>query len=169
MKVVLADVREDPLRQAASELRDAGAEILAVPTDVTRIDDVEALAAAALDAFGAVHVLCNNAGVSCYASIAETTLEDWRWMLDIDLWGPIHGIKTFLPIIEREDEGHINATASMSGLLAAPRIGAYNVAKHGVVALMTTLERELRAARSPVRTSVLCPEFVNTEILAHSA
>jgi NAD(P)-dependent dehydrogenase (short-subunit alcohol dehydrogenase family) len=169
MKVVLADVRDEPLERAAGELREGGAEAIGVRADVTRLDEVEALAAAALDAFGAVHVLCNNAGVGLFTPLARTTIEDWRWTLDIDLWGPIHGVTTFLPIIEREDEGHINSTSSMAGLLAVPRLGAYNVAKHGVVALMATLERELRAAHSPVRTSVLCPGAVNTGILANSS
>lgn len=169
MKVVLADVRDEPLQQAAAELGDGGAKAIALRTDVTRLEDVEALAAAALDAFGAVHVLCNNAGVGLFTPLAKTTMDDWRWTLNVDLWGPIHGVTTFLPIIEREDEGHINSTSSMAGLLAVPRLGAYNVAKHGVVALMATLERELRAAHSPVRTSVLCPGAVNTGILANSA
>jgi NAD(P)-dependent dehydrogenase (short-subunit alcohol dehydrogenase family) len=169
MKVVLADVREEPLEQAAAELRDGGGQAIAVRTDVARLDEVEALAAATLSEFGAVHVLCNNAGVGLFTRIAETSIDDWRWTLEIDLWGPIHGVKTFLPIIEREDEGHINSTSSMAGLLAVPRLGAYNVAKHGVVALMATLERELRAAHSPVRTSVLCPGAVNTGIIANSA
>ena len=169
MKVVLADVRDEPLEQAAAELRDSGGQAIAVRTDVTRLDEVEALAAATLAEFGAVHVLCNNAGVGHFTRIAETTIDDWRWTLEIDLWGPIHGVKTFLPIIEREDEGHINSTSSMAGLLAVPRLGAYNVAKHGVVALMATLERELRAAHSAVRASVLCPGPVNTGIIANSA
>jgi NAD(P)-dependent dehydrogenase (short-subunit alcohol dehydrogenase family) len=168
MLVVLADVREEPLEQAASQLRDSGARAIAVRTDVRRLEEVEALAAATLAEFGAVHVLCNNAGVGLFTRIAETTIDDWRWTLEIDLWGPIHGVTTFLPIIEREDEGHINSTSSMAGLLAVPRLGAYNVAKHGVVALMATLERELRAAHSPVRTSVLCPGAVDTDILANS-
>jgi NAD(P)-dependent dehydrogenase (short-subunit alcohol dehydrogenase family) len=169
MKVVLADVRDEPLQQAAAELRDSGAPAVGVRTDVTDLGDVEALASAALDAFGAVHVLCNNAGVGLFTRLAETTIDDWRWTLNIDLWGPIHGVTTFLPIIEREEEGHINSTSSMAGLLAVPRLGAYNVAKHGVVALMATLERELRAAHSTVRTSVLCPGAVNTGIIANSA
>ena len=169
MKVVLADVREEPLEQAAAELRDGGGQAIAVRTDVTRLDEVEALAAATLAEFGAVHVLCNNAGVGGFARIADTTIDDWRWTLEIDLWGPIHGVKTFLPIIEAQDEGHINSTSSMAGLLAAPRLGAYNVAKHGVVALMATLERELRGEHSPVRTSVLCPGVVNTGFVANSA
>jgi NAD(P)-dependent dehydrogenase (short-subunit alcohol dehydrogenase family) len=169
MKVVLADVRDDAVQEAAASLRDAGAQAVGVRTDVSKLEEVEALAQAALDAFGAVHVLCNNAGVGLFRPLAKTTMDDWRWTIDIDLWGPIHGVTTFLPIIEREDEGHINSTSSMAGLLAVPRLGAYNVAKHGVVALMATLERELRAAHSPVHTSVLCPGAVNTGIMANSA
>jgi NAD(P)-dependent dehydrogenase (short-subunit alcohol dehydrogenase family) len=169
MKLVLADLREAPLQSATAELRDGGAQAIAVPTDVTKLEEVQALAESALEAYGAVHVLCNNAGVGLFRSLAETTIEDWRWTLGIDLWGPIHGVSTFLPIIEHEDEGHINSTSSMAGLLAVPRLGAYCVAKHGVVALMATLERELRAAHSVVRTSVLCPGAVNTGIVANSA
>jgi NAD(P)-dependent dehydrogenase (short-subunit alcohol dehydrogenase family) len=168
MNLVLADVRDEPLEQAAADLRDGGGRAIAVRTDVTRLDDVEALAAAAVAEFGAVHVLCNNAGVGGFARIADTSIEDWRWTLEVDLWGPIHGVTTFLPIIAAQDEGHINSTSSMAGLLAVPRLGAYNVAKHGVVALMATLERELRAAHSPVRTSVLCPGPVNTGFVANS-
>ena len=115
-----------------------------------------------------MHVLCNNAGVGLFEPVAKTTIDDWEWMLGIDLWGPIYGVKMFLPIIEREDEGHINSTSSMAGLLAGAAAGAYNVAKHGVVALMATLERELRAANSPVHTSVLCPGAVNTDISRNS-
>jgi NAD(P)-dependent dehydrogenase (short-subunit alcohol dehydrogenase family) len=169
MKVVLADVREEPLEQAATDLRSSGAEAIAVRTDVTRLDEVEALAKTALDQFGAVHVLCNNAGVGLFRRIADTTIDEWRWTLEVDLWGPINGVTTFLPIISREDEGHINSTSSMAGLLAVPRLGAYNVAKHGVVALMATLERELRAAHSTVHASVLCPGAVKTDIMANSA
>src|SRR4051812_25527925 len=168
MKVVLADVRDEAVQEAAGALRSSGADVIGVRTDVSKLAEVEALAQAALAAFGHVHVLCNNAGVGLFRPLAKTTMDDWRWTLDIDLWGPIHGVTTFLPIIEREDEGHINSTSSMAGLLAVPRLGAYNVAKHGVVALMATLERELRAAHSPVRTSVLCPGPVNTGFVANS-
>jgi NAD(P)-dependent dehydrogenase (short-subunit alcohol dehydrogenase family) len=164
MRVVAADVRAEPLGEAVDALRAAGHDVIGVPTDVSKLADVEALAAATMDAFGAVHVLCNNAGVGMFAPISKTTIDDWEWVLGIDLWGPIYGIKVFLPLIEQQDEGHINSTSSVAGLVAGGAAGPYNVAKHGVVALMATLERELRAARSPVRTSVLCPGAVNTEI-----
>ena len=168
MKVVAADVRTDALEAALAPLRDAGHEVVGVAADVSKLTDVEALAEAALDNFGHVHVLCNNAGVGLFSTIAKTTIDDWEWILGIDLWGPIYGIKVFLPLIEREDEGHINSTSSLAGLLAGGAAGPYNVAKHGVVALMATLERELRAAKSPVRASVLCPGAVNTDISHNS-
>jgi NAD(P)-dependent dehydrogenase (short-subunit alcohol dehydrogenase family) len=168
MRVVAADVRKDALDDAVGALRAQGHEVIGVPTDVSRLADVEALAEATLDAFGAVHVLCNNAGVGLFSPISKTSIDDWEWVLGIDLWGPIYGIKVFLPLIEREDEGHINSTSSVAGLVAGGAAGPYNVAKHGVVALMATLERELRSAKSSVRASVLCPGAVNTDISRNS-
>jgi NAD(P)-dependent dehydrogenase (short-subunit alcohol dehydrogenase family) len=165
MKVVLADIEQEPLDRAVGELRSAGHEALGVRTDVSDLADVEALAAAALEAYEGVHVLCNNAGVGCAAPIGQTALADWEWTLAVDLWGPIYGVKTFLPIMERQGEGHLNSTASMAGLIAGASLGAYNVAKHGVVALMASLERDLRLAGSPVRASVLCPGPINTNIV----
>jgi NAD(P)-dependent dehydrogenase (short-subunit alcohol dehydrogenase family) len=164
MRVVIADVRKDAIDAAVAELTGQGHEAIGVATDVSKLSEVEALAAATLDAFGRVNVLCNNAGVGTFSPISRTSIDDWEWMLGIDLWGPIYGVKTFLPLIEREDQGHINSTASIAGLVAGGAAGPYNVAKHGIVALMTTLERELRAAKSSVRTSVLCPGAVNTGI-----
>lgn len=165
MKVVLADIEEAPLNDAAAEVRATGAEAIAVRTDVAKLDDIQALADAAVDAFGAVNVLCNNAGVGVPGVIGEMSLEDWRWTLDIDLWGPIYGIQAFLPIIEEAGEGHINSTASVAGLYAGASLAAYNVAKHGVVALMASLERELRLRKSPVHASVLCPGPIDTNIV----
>jgi len=168
MRVVAADVRVEPPDAVVATLRADGHDVIGVPTDVSQLSSVEALAAATMDAFGAVHVLCNNAGVGMFAPISRTTIDDWEWILGIDLWGPIYGIKVFLPLIEQQDEGHINSTSSVAGLVAGGAAGPYNVAKHGVVALMATLERELRAAKSSVRTSVLCPGAVNTEISRNS-
>ena len=142
MRVVLSDNRPDALEAAVKGLQAQGHDVAGVPTDVSKLAEVEALAEAALDSYGAVDVLCNNAGVGLFKPVAKTSIEDWEWTLAIDLWGPIHGVKTFLPIIERQPEGHINATSSMAGLLAVRALGAYNVAKHGVVALMATLQRE---------------------------
>jgi len=168
MRVVASDVRQDALDGAVAELRAAGHEVTGVAADVSQLADVEALAQATLDTYGAVHVLCNNAGVGLFSTVAKTTIDDWEWILGIDLWGPIYGVKVFLTLIEREDEGHINSTSSLAGLLAGGAAGPYNVAKHGVIALMATLERELRAAKSSVRTSVLCPGAVNTQISRNS-
>ena len=126
MRVVIADVHKHAVDAAVAELRSGGPDrigvrdVLGVSTDVSRLSDVEALAEATLDAFGSVHVLCNNAGVGGFGPIATTTIDDWEWMLGIDLWGPIYGIKVFLPLIEREAEGHISSTASVAGLSPGP-------------------------------------------------
>ncbi len=169
MKVVLADFDAKRVEESAAALRADGHDAVGVVTDVSKRADVEALAEAAMDSHGRVDVLCNNAGVALLSKIAESTVEEWEWTLGVDLWGPIYGVKTFLPLIERNVEGgHINSTASVAGLIAASGAGSYNVAKHGVVALMATLERELRSARSIHRASVLCPGAINTGIGGNS-
>jgi NAD(P)-dependent dehydrogenase (short-subunit alcohol dehydrogenase family) len=165
MSLVIADIEQGPMDEVVAELAGRGTDAIGVRTDVSKLDQVEALAAAAIDRFGAVQVLCNNAGVGVADPVGHTSIEDWRWTLDIDLWGPIHGVHVFLPIMERQGEGHINSTASMAGLYAGASLGAYNVAKHGVVALMASLERDLRLAGSAVRASVLCPGPINTNIV----
>ena len=163
--IVLADIESDPLDEAVAELATAGAEVIGVKTDVSDLDQVKALAAQTIDRFGAAHILCNNAGVGISGPVGATSMEDWRWTLEIDLWGPIYGVNVFLPIMEDQGEGHINSTASMAGLYAGASLGAYNVAKHGVVALMASLERDLRLAGSAVRASVLCPGPIDTNIV----
>ena len=168
MKLVLADLDTEMLTTTVDELTSRGAEVVSQSCDVSKLDQVEALAAAALDRFGAVHVLCNNAGIGIPTPTHNIRLEDWRWIIDVDLWGPIYGVKTFLPIMESQGEGHINTTSSLAGLIAGGFMGAYNVAKHGAVALMATLERDLRGRKSPVRASVLCPGPINTDISRHS-
>ena len=146
MRLVLADLDEQMLAATVDELPAAAPRSSASAATSPTWHQVEALATAALDAFGAVHVLCNNAGVGIPTPTHNIRLEDWRWIVDVDLWGPIYGVKTFLPIMEGQGDGHLNTTASVAGLIAGAFIGAYNVAKHGAVALMTTLERDLRAA-----------------------
>jgi len=168
MKLVLADLDAEMLAATVDELTARGVEVVSQSCDVSKLEQVEALAAAALDRFGAVHVLCNNAGIGIPTPTHNIRLEDWRWIIDVDLWGPIYGVKTFLPIMERQGEGHINTTSSLAGLIATGFMGAYNVAKHGAVALMATLERDLRGRKSPVRASVLCPGPINTDISRHS-
>ncbi|MBM45403.1 MAG: hypothetical protein CL458_04010 [Acidimicrobiaceae bacterium] len=165
MKVVLADIEETALDGAVNELSGDGHSVIGVRTDVSKLDEVQSLADATLKEFGAVHVLCNNAGVGIGAPVGNTSIADWKWTLDIDLWGPIYGVETFLPLIEEQGEGHINSTASMAGLYAGASLGAYNVAKHGVVALMASLERDLRWRESKVRASVLCPGPIDTQIV----
>jgi NAD(P)-dependent dehydrogenase (short-subunit alcohol dehydrogenase family) len=165
MKVVLAGINQESLRRTVNELEATGAQVLGVRTDVSRLDDVEALASATMDRFGGVHVVCNNAGVAVPGSLGSVSMEDWRWTLSTNLWGPIHGVQVFLPLMEKQGEGHISATASESGLYAVSSLAAYNVSKYGVVGLMASLERDLRARGSSVRASVLCPGAVATDIM----
>jgi NAD(P)-dependent dehydrogenase (short-subunit alcohol dehydrogenase family) len=165
MNVVLADVQEDALDLVQRVMADAGASVIAVKTDVRRLDQVESLRDAAIDAFGKVHVLCNNAGVGAGALTWETTNADWEWVLGVNLWGVIHGVRAFVPaMIAHGEEGHVVNTASMAGMVAGPFMAPYNVSKFGVVALSETLWHDLRIANSKISVSVLCPGFVNTNI-----
>ena len=165
MKVVLADVEEAALEDAARSLRDSGAETLAVPADVANAGDVERLAERTIGTFGAVHVVCNNAGVAVSGPPWTHTLADWEWVLGVNLWGVIHGVRVFTPILLAQGvEAHIVNTGSMSGLTCTPNMAIYGVTKHGVVALSETLHHELTAIGSPVKVSVLCPGFVDTRI-----
>ena len=168
MKLMLADVDPKALETVVAEFEAAGVPACGQTCDVTDLSAVEALGAFTMDTYGAVHVVCNNAGVGIPTSARNIKLEDWKWIIDVDLWGPIHGVKVFVPLLEAQGEGHINATSSMAGLISGGMMGAYNAAKHGVVALMAVLERELRAAKSPIRASVLCPGPINTNISFNS-
>ena len=164
MKVVMADIQADALAVAVDDLRAQDLEVTGVPTDVTRLEQVEALASAALDAYGAVHIVHNNAGVVRGGTLEELTLEDWEWVLAVDLWSVIYGVRTFLPLVKAAGEGHFINTASSAGLQATVNIGPYNVAKAGVVSLTETLRLELEEAGSPIGASVLCPGAVATRI-----
>jgi NAD(P)-dependent dehydrogenase (short-subunit alcohol dehydrogenase family) len=166
MKAVLADVEGGALAEAEASMRASGATVLAVRTDVSQAGEVEALARKTLDAFGAVHLLCNNAGVATAGSVWESTLADWEWVLGVNLWGVIHGVRVFVPLMLAQDaECHIVNTASTAGLISGPGVGAYNVTKHGVVALSETLHHELAERGAKVRVSVLCPGIVRTRIM----
>jgi NAD(P)-dependent dehydrogenase (short-subunit alcohol dehydrogenase family) len=166
MKVALADVEADALNESARALEASGAQALAVRTDVSQAADVERLAQAVLDKFGAVHVVCNNAGVALSGPCWTHTVADWEWVLGVNLWGVIHGVRVFTPILlSQGTEGHIVNTASMAGMFSGPGMATYNVSKHGVVTLSETLHHELTMLGAPVRVSVLCPGFVNTRIL----
>lgn len=165
MSVVIADIDADRTASATDALRTEGHDVIGVAADVSKLDDVRALADAAMDTHGRVDVLCNNAGSGGFAKLEKVTIDDWEWTLGVDLWGPIYGVNVFQPLIERSpDGGHINSTSSVSGLVAGAAAGPYNVAKHGVIALMATLEREFRIAKSNHRASVLCPGPINTDI-----
>jgi NAD(P)-dependent dehydrogenase (short-subunit alcohol dehydrogenase family) len=165
MKVVLADIEEGALRQAEQELRSAGATVLSVRTDVSRASDVEALAQKTLGTFGGVHLLFNNAGVSAGTTIWESTLADWQWVISVNLWGVIHGVRTFVPImLQQNTECHIVNTSSMAGLTSAPGTGPYGVSKQGIASLSETLYFELKQRGVPIGISVLCPGLIRTRI-----
>ena len=164
MKIVLADIEEGPLEQAVDDLGAAGAEAIGVRTDVADRASVEALRDRALDRFGAVHLVHNNAGIGLGGPIWEVTEEDWRWILGVNLWGVIHGVATFTPLLIEQGEGHIVNTASIAGLIVAPFLGPYNATKQAVVAISETLFKDLQTVAPPVGVSVLCPGFVQTRI-----
>lgn len=166
MKVVLADIEEAALAQAERELRAAGASVLAVRTDVSKADDIAALAQKTLDAFGAVHLLFNNAGVSAGTTVWESTQADWEWVIGVNLWSVIHATRIFVPLmLAQESECHIVNTASVAGLVSGPGLGVYKVTKHGVVTLSETLQCELVERGSKIKVSLLCPGWVNTRIM----
>ena len=166
MHVVVADIEAPALEKAADALRDRGTDVLAVRTDVSKADSVEALAEAAYERFGAVHVVCNNAGVAGGGLSWEVSLEDWEWVLGVDLMGVVYGVRSFVPrMIAGGQPGHIVNTASMAGLTSAPFMGPYNVAKHGVVTLSETMVKEFAATgNAQLGISVLCPGWVRTNI-----
>jgi NAD(P)-dependent dehydrogenase (short-subunit alcohol dehydrogenase family) len=160
MEVVIADIEEDAMRETAAELGAVG-----VRTDVSDSRSVHELARAATDLFGTVHVVCNNAGIGPWARIADLTIDDWRWIIGVNLWGVIHGVHAFLPILlANADGGHMVNTASMAGLVPTPRLGSYVTTKFGVVGLTETLAMELAQDGARVGVSVLCPGPVHTNI-----
>jgi NAD(P)-dependent dehydrogenase (short-subunit alcohol dehydrogenase family) len=164
MRVVIGDVEQPALETAVAALRDGGADVIGVPTDVSDQDQVEELACTAQREFGAIHIACNNAGVGAGGLSWDTPLETWQWVLGVNLWGVIHGIRSFVPRIIEQDAGHVVNTASVAGLVAAPFMGPYNASKHAVVALSETLHHELALLAPHVKVSVLCPAWVNTHI-----
>jgi len=169
MKVVMADIEAGALATASDRLRRKGAAILATRVDVSRPEDVERLADETYDAFGAAHVVCNNAGVAVIGAVHEHTLADWQWVINVNLWGVIHGVHTFLPrMLAGGDEGHFVNTASMAGLTTAPFMSVYDVTKHGVVALSESMYKELTATGAPIGVSVVCPGLIDTNIMRSS-
>jgi NAD(P)-dependent dehydrogenase (short-subunit alcohol dehydrogenase family) len=164
MPVVIGDVEADALDAAVEKLRADGGTVEGVVTDVTKPEQMQALADAAVARYGGVHVFCNNAGVGGGGLSWEMPLSTWEWVLGVDLWGVIHGVRTFVPLLMQQPEAHIVNTASIAGLVAAPFMGPYNASKHAVVAISETLFHEFAMSAPHVHVSVLCPGWVNTNI-----
>lgn len=165
--LVLADVDPAALAQTAATLEAAGATVLAVPTDVGDRAQVDALAAAAVERFGAVHVVCNNAGIAVAGPLADATAADWEYTMRVNFWGVVHGVSAFVPrLIAQGQGGHVVNTASMAGLVGMEWLGVYCASKFAVVGLTEALQRELRP--HGIGVSVLCPMIVQTAITANS-
>lgn len=168
MKLALADINQSSLDEAVRLLRDGGAEVIGVRTDVSSAEAIQALADATMAAYGAVHLLFNNAGVASGGFVWESTPADWQWVMGANVWSVIHGVRIFTPLMLAHGEpAHIVNTASAAGLISAPNMGIYNLSKHAVVALSETMYHDLQLAQAKVGVSVLCPAFVPTGI-AHS-
>ena len=172
MNVVMADVQPDALDVSAREVEGLGAKVLPFRLDVSQAEQVQALAEAARERFGVPHFVFNNAGVGAGGLIWEHSLKDWQWVLGVNLWGVVHGVRSFTPMMlaaaqaDPHFEGHIVNTASMAGLLNPPNMGVYNVSKHAVVSLSETLYQDLSLVTEQVHAHVLCPFFVPTGIHA---
>lgn len=166
-RIVLADIDETALAAAERSLAATGAEALGVRTDVTKREDVAALADAAFARFGAVHVVCNNAGIATFGEIAKAPRSDWEFTMNVDFWGVVNGIEAFVPrLVAQGQGGHVVNTASMAGLVGMQWLGIYCAAKFAVVGLSEALQRELRP--HGIGVSVLCPMIVDTNIGANS-
>ncbi|MDA0352001.1 MAG: SDR family NAD(P)-dependent oxidoreductase [Chloroflexi bacterium] len=166
MNIVIGDIEAEPLAMAEAAIAAKGVKVLPIRTDVAKADEVEALAESAYRQFGAVHVLCNNAGVGgSQGAMWELSQADWEWVIDVDLWSVVHGIRSFVPrMIESGEEGHVVNTASIAGLVSGAVGGPYTVAKFAVEAMSEQLHYELGRAGHDIGVSVLCPGFVNTAI-----
>ncbi len=162
-RVVVADIDEAGMDDTVAAVKGADSEAIPVRTDVSRLADVSALADRAFAQWGAVHVLCNNAGVAVHGGLESATHQDWEWAIGVNLWGVIHGVETFVPrMIAGREPGHIVNTASMAGLIASQGLGIYNTTKYAVVGLSETLQKDLRPYN--IGVSVLCPMGVATAI-----
>ena len=165
MDLALADVDEVSLSSVQDEVLAKGVRAITLKVDVADAQQIETFRDQTLTRLGGVHVVCNNAGVSPLGAVWENSTADWQWILGVNLWGVIHGVRAFTPHLIAQNEGHIVNTASVSGLISPPGSGAYNVTKHGVVALSETLHHDLRERNSRVGVSVLCPAYVPTGIV----
>jgi NAD(P)-dependent dehydrogenase (short-subunit alcohol dehydrogenase family) len=165
MHLAIADIEQDALDAAAERLGDTGAEVLAVRTDVSQAEEVDALAERVRERFGGFHVVCNNAGVGGHGfSTWDTPVSEWHWVLGVNLWGVINGIRAFVSPLVEQNEGHVVNTASLAGLTTIPFMAPYSATKHGVLAISEALFHELTMLGSGVKVSVLCPGFVKTRI-----
>jgi NAD(P)-dependent dehydrogenase (short-subunit alcohol dehydrogenase family) len=164
MDVALADVDDTDLSSVENQIQGLGVRAITLKVDVSHADQVETFRDQALTRLGGLHVVCNNAGVSPLGAVWENSVADWQWILGVNLWGVIHGVRAFTPHLIAQDEGHIVNTASVAGLISPPGSGAYNVTKHAVVALSESLLHDLRERNSNVGVSVLCPAYVPTRI-----
>ena len=164
MDVALADVDEVSLSTVQEEILAKDVRAITLKVDVSQAEQVEGFRDQALTRLGGLHVVCNNAGVSPLGAVWENSVADWQWILGVNLWGVIHGVRAFAPHLIAQNEGHIVNTASVAGLIAPPGSGAYNVTKHAVVALSESLQHDLRERNSRVGVSVLCPAYVPTRI-----
>ena len=170
MNLVLVDVQQDALDKAEQEMTAQGVPVLARKVDVSSAAEMQALADAVKERFGAPHFVFNNAGVGSGGLVWENSLADWEWVLGVNVWGVVHGVRLFTPMMleaahkDPSYQGHIVNTASMAGLLTAPNMGIYNVSKHAVVALSETLYQDLKLVTDQISASVLCPYFVPTGI-----
>jgi NAD(P)-dependent dehydrogenase (short-subunit alcohol dehydrogenase family) len=165
MDLALADVDEVNLSSVQEEVLAKGVRTITLKVDVSNAQQVEIFRDQTLTRLGGVHVVCNNAGVSPLGAVWENSAADWQWILGVNLWGVVHGVRAFAPHLIAQDEGHIVNTASVSGLISPPGSGAYNVTKHAVVALSESLHHDLRERNSKVGVSVLCPAYVPTGIV----
>jgi len=170
MNLVLVDVQQDALDRAQAEMEAAGAQVMARRVDVSKADEMEALAEAVRQRFGAPHLVFNNAGVGAGGLVWESSVADWEWVLGVNVWGVVHGVRLFTPMMlaaaaqDPSWRGHIVNTASMAGLLTPPNMGVYNVSKHAVVSLTETLYQDLALVTDQIGASLLCPYFVATGI-----
>lgn len=165
MRIVIADIEQATLDRAVATLREGGAEVTGVRTDVADLESVRNLAKVAMDTYGGVHLLCNNAGVQVTAPSWQIPMSEWKWGVGVNLWGVVHGHHVFVPLMMEQNEPcHIVNTSSMAGLITAPMMGCYAVTKHAVVALSEVLAAEMKQFGYPIGVSVLCPGFVQTAL-----
>jgi NAD(P)-dependent dehydrogenase (short-subunit alcohol dehydrogenase family) len=159
MQVMIADVDRERLQATANEIG-AAAQV----TDVMKPGEVDALAAAAVDRFGTIHVVCNNAGIGPMAGVTELTHADWQWMLGVNLWGAVNGVTSFLPLFRANGEGHFVNTASMAGLMPVPSLVAYCASKYGVVGMSEAMVEDFAAQGLDIGVSILCPGPVRSNL-----